>query len=182
MLTTLTEGKNQLDALALRLLAEPSAPRPPRVRRRCAADWLAVETRQSAATPGPPEARELPETDLVAAAMAAAGSTRASPGDRDRARSAAAHGEFAVTAEQRHQAEAHLVGLDAEHDAKALRILGRRIFEVIAPDLAEQFEGKVLERKRPGARRTTLTMREDDEGTAHGRFRIPAGMDRCCPR
>ena len=42
------------------------------------------------------------------------------------------------------QAEAHLVALAAEHDAKALRVIGRRIFEVIAPDLAEKFEGKAL--------------------------------------
>ncbi len=61
------------------------------------------------------------------------------------------------------------------HDAKALRILGGRIFEVIAPDLAEKFDGKALEKEEAEAlRRTTLTMLEDDEGTCHGRFRIPA--------
>ncbi len=84
-------------------------------------------------------------------------------------------GEFAVTAEQRRQAEAHLVALAAEYDAQALRILGRRILEVIAPDLAEKFEGKALEAEEAkAARRTTFTMWEDDEGTTHGRFRIPA--------
>ncbi len=61
------------------------------------------------------------------------------------------------------------------HDAKALRILGGRIFEVIAPDLAEKFDGKALEAEEARAlRRTTFTMFEDDEGTCHGRFRIPA--------
>ena len=46
---------------------------------------------------------------------------------------------------------------------------------MIAPDLAEQFEGKALEREEAEAlRRTTLTMWEDDEGTCHGRFRLPA--------
>ena len=61
------------------------------------------------------------------------------------------------------------------HDAKALRILGGRIFEVIAPDLAEKFDGKALEAEEAKAlRRTTFTMFEDDEGTCHGRFRIPA--------
>ena len=45
---------------------------------------------------------------------------------------------------------------------------------MIAPELAEQFEGKALEREEAEAlRRTTLTMCEDDEGTYHGRFRIP---------
>ena len=84
-------------------------------------------------------------------------------------------GEFAVTTEQRLAAETHLVALAEHHDAKALRILGGRIFEVIAPDLAEKFDGKALEAEEARAlRRTTFTMFEDDEGTCHGRFRIPA--------
>ena len=84
-------------------------------------------------------------------------------------------GEFAVTGEQRTAAEAHLVGLAAHHDAKALRILGRHVFEVIAPEVAERFEGQALEAEEAQAlRRTTFTMWEDDEGTCHGRFRIPA--------
>ena len=84
-------------------------------------------------------------------------------------------GEFAVTAEQRAAAEAHLVGLAAHHDAKALRVLGRHLFEVIAPELAERFEGQQLEAEEARAlQRTRLTMWEDDEGTTHGRFRIPA--------
>ena len=61
-------------------------------------------------------------------------------------------GEFAVTAEQRAAAEAHLVELAAEHDAKELRVLGRHVFEVIAPEVAERFEGQALEsRGSPGA-------------------------------
>ena len=86
-----------------------------------------------------------------------------------------ATGEFAVSTEQRHAAETHLVALADHHDAKALRILGGRIFEVIAPDLAETFDGRALEAEEAKAlRRTTFTMFEDDEGTCHGRFRIPA--------
>ncbi len=84
-------------------------------------------------------------------------------------------GTYAVTAEQRLAAEKHLVDLAAHHDAKELRILGRRVFEVIAPEVAEQFEGRALEREEAQAlRRTTLSLWEDDEGTCHGRFRIPA--------
>ncbi len=45
---------------------------------------------------------------------------------------------------------------------------------MIAPEVAEQFEGRALEREEAHAlRRTTLTLWEDDEGTCHGRFRIP---------
>ena len=46
---------------------------------------------------------------------------------------------------------------------------------MIAPDLAEKFDGKALEAEEARAlRRTTFTMWEDDEGTCHGRFRLPA--------
>ena len=84
-------------------------------------------------------------------------------------------GEFAVSGEQRAAAEVHLVELAAHHDAKELRALGRHLFEVIAPELAEKFEGQALEQEEAQAlRRTTFTMWEDDEGTCHGRFRIPS--------
>ena len=60
------------------------------------------------------------------------------------------------------------------HDPKALQVLGRHLFEVIAPDLAETYDGKALEAEEAAAlRRTTFEMREDDEGTCHGKFRIP---------
>lgn len=39
-------------------------------------------------------------------------------------------GEFAVSAEQRARAEAHLVGEAATYDALTLAVLGRRLFEV----------------------------------------------------
>ena len=143
-----------------------------------AADWLAVEVRQvrREARADLKLATRLEQHDLVSAGMAAG---RVNPAQ---ARAIVASlerlpriGEFAVGPEQRRQAEAHLVALAAEHDAKALRVLGRRIFEVIAPDLAERYDGKVLEAEEARAlQRTTLTMWEDDEGTTHGRFRIPA--------
>ena len=92
-------------------------------------------------------------------------------------------GQFAVSAEQRAAAKARLVELADQHDAKALQILGRRVFEVIAPEVAEEFEGRALEREEAEAlRRTTLTMWEDDEGICHGRFRLPALPARCSPR
>ena len=71
----------------------------------------------------------------------------------------------------------------ADHDAKALRVLGRHVFVVIAPELAEKFEGKALEAEEAKAlQRTTFIMWEDDEGTCHGRFRIPCCRGRCWPR
>ncbi len=62
-----------------------------------------------------------------------------------------------------------------DYDAKALAVLGRKLFEVIAPDLADAYEAKVLtDQEAAAARRVIFTMREDDAGTCHGRFRIPS--------
>ena len=83
-------------------------------------------------------------------------------------------GEFAVSLEQCAQAEVHLVGLCAIHDAEEIRVLGRRIFEVIAPEAAEAFEGKQLAAEEAkAARKTSFTMTVDDQGLCHGRFGIP---------
>jgi Domain of unknown function (DUF222) len=84
-------------------------------------------------------------------------------------------GEFAVDADHRALAEKHLVSLAEHHDADELRVLGRRIFEVIAPDLVDKFEGEQLEAEEvQAARKTTFSMFEDSQGVAHGRFKIPA--------
>ena len=64
-------------------------------------------------------------------------------------------------------------------------MLGRKLFEVIAPDLAEAYEGKVLaDQEAQAARRTVFRMREDDAGTCHGTLPHPrpctaSGSTRC---
>ena len=81
-------------------------------------------------------------------------------------------GEFAVSLEQRAQAEVHLVGLCATYDAREVEVLGRHLFEVIAPEAAEAYEGKMLElEEAKAARKTSFEMSIDDQGVAHGRFR-----------
>ncbi len=178
-LVELARGEAQLAALKLRLLADAEqseatvhtgAP--------TAADWVAVETRQVRrdARSDLRHAQRLEHHDLLSTAMACGGvnvaQSRAIVAALDRLPRT---GTYAVTPEQRLAAEQHLVDLAAHHDAKELRILGRRVFEVIAPEVAEQFEGRALEREEAQAlRRTTLSLWEDDEGTCHGRFRIPA--------
>jgi hypothetical protein len=83
-------------------------------------------------------------------------------------------GEDAVTDEQRADAEAHLVGLAADHDAKSLRVLGHRLFEVIAPEKADEIEGRLLEAQETRARRRTrLVLIDDGEGMTHFRGAIP---------
>ncbi|WP_028645452.1 HNH endonuclease signature motif containing protein [Nocardioides sp. URHA0020] len=73
------------------------------------------------------------------------------------------------------KAEEHLVTAAGEHDAKRLTILGRRLLEVIAPDLADQHESDLLEREETKATQACrLTMSDDGHGKVHGRFTLPA--------
>lgn len=79
-----------------------------------------------------------------------------------------------VTEEQRVLAQRHLVTLAAEHDAKRLRILARRIFEVLAPDEADRREGEALEREERRAREAArFAMRDNGDGTTSGWFKLP---------
>ena len=72
-------------------------------------------------------------------------------------------------------AEARLLEEAGAHDAKALRVLGLHILDVIAPEVAEEHERRLLEDEERRAReRTRLTMSEDGHGLVHGRFTMPA--------
>ncbi len=80
-----------------------------------------------------------------------------------------------VDAAIRDDALATLIGYAELHDAKALRILGRRILDVVAPEVGEAHEVKVLEREeREAEAAAVFRMHEDGHGKAHGRFTIPA--------
>lgn len=81
----------------------------------------------------------------------------------------------AATEADREKAEVLLVAAAAEHDAKALKALGRHIFEVIDPDAADAALGKKLSEEEARARRLTfLELADNGDGTHSGRFRIPA--------
>lgn len=72
------------------------------------------------------------------------------------------------------QAEQHLVAAAADHDAKTLRILGRRLLEVVAPELADAHEADLLEKEEAkAAQATRLTMTDDGHGKTYGRFTLP---------
>ncbi|MFA6299520.1 MAG: DUF222 domain-containing protein, partial [Nocardioides sp.] len=74
------------------------------------------------------------------------------------------------------QARDHLLGAAAHFDAKALRIQGRRILDVVAPEVGEAEEAKRLaaeERRAEQAAR--LSMHDDGHGQTHGRFTLPTG-------
>ena len=73
------------------------------------------------------------------------------------------------------QAEQHLLAEAEHHDAKGLRILGRHLLDVVAPEVAEEHERRLLEQEEERARqKTRLTMTEDGHGCVHGRFALPA--------
>ncbi|GAB4006189.1 HNH endonuclease signature motif containing protein [Nocardioides ultimimeridianus] len=57
----------------------------------------------------------------------------------------------AVDQSVRLQAEAHLIELAAIYDPKDLQVLGTKILEVVAPDIAEAELGKALEREEQAA-------------------------------
>jgi hypothetical protein len=72
-------------------------------------------------------------------------------------------------------AETHLIGLAADHDARALRVLGRRILDVLAPEIGEQHQRPVLEREEEHARQAArFTLLDDGHGRCHGRFTLPS--------
>jgi hypothetical protein len=79
-----------------------------------------------------------------------------------------------LPAELRLQAEETLVGFAADHDAKALRALGKKILTVIAPEVGEAHEAALLEKEKREARAASrLSMVSDGHGKVHGRFTLP---------
>src|SRR4051794_21066773 len=73
------------------------------------------------------------------------------------------------------KAERHLVAAGREHTAPTLRILGKRLMDVVAPDLADEYEAKQLAREEADALlATTFTMVDDGHGKCHGKFTVPS--------
>jgi hypothetical protein len=74
----------------------------------------------------------------------------------------------------RQVAEKNLVALAEHHDPRELRILGRKILEVSAPEVADAALARVLEAEERRAEETaSFTMRPDGHGSMVGRFKIP---------
>jgi len=75
--------------------------------------------------------------------------------------------------EIRGRAEAHLVEQAGQFGPRSLRILGRRVLQVVPPEVAEEEQRKLLERDEARAqRRTFLTSRANGDGTTDLRIRI----------
>ncbi|MGY2873834.1 hypothetical protein ACVW00_001024 [Marmoricola sp. URHA0025 HA25] len=79
-----------------------------------------------------------------------------------------------VPAEFVDRAEAQLVEYAAEFGPRELRVLGRRILEVVAPDVAEAAEARALaDEERRAAETTTLTFTPCGDGTTRLAGRLP---------
>jgi hypothetical protein len=79
-----------------------------------------------------------------------------------------------VSPKLRREAEQHLVALAEHHDPRELKILGRKILDVIAPEIGEEHERTMLETEEQNAVATaSFTMRLDAHGSMLGRFKIP---------
>ncbi|WP_258562845.1 MULTISPECIES: HNH endonuclease signature motif containing protein [Nocardioides] len=79
-----------------------------------------------------------------------------------------------IPADVRPRAEQHLLAEAQHHDAKALRLLGKRLYEVIDPNAADADEAALLEREEAAAMKACrLTLRDDGHGTTHLRGQIP---------
>lgn len=73
------------------------------------------------------------------------------------------------------RARDHLLAAAADHDARALRILGKRVLDVVAPEVSERHEQKLLEaEERAAAARARFTLVDDGHGTCHGRITLPS--------
>jgi hypothetical protein len=79
-----------------------------------------------------------------------------------------------LPAADRRVAEEHLLAEARRHDARALAVLGRRLLEVVDPDLADAELARRLEAEEAAAlRATSLTMTSDGQGRTCGRFVVP---------
>ena len=73
------------------------------------------------------------------------------------------------------KAEAFLLAEAQHHDARALRVLGRRLLEVLDPAAADAEEARRLAAEEADARAAaSFTMADDGHGQCHGRFTIPS--------
>lgn len=73
-------------------------------------------------------------------------------------------------------AQAHLIGQAGGFDARALRILGRRILDVAAPEVGEAHEARLLAKEERDATATArLWGRPDGHGTVRFGGQLPQG-------
>jgi hypothetical protein len=172
-LVALAEARSQLDALTVRVLAASDDVGETHGLRDAAA-WLAVETRvtRHEARRDLALGRALEQHPLLGAALTS-GEVRV-----EQARVIVEAVDAlppAVDTATRDLAETTLLRLATQHDARDLRQIGKRILDVVAPEVGECHEAAVLaaEESRAAAG-IELMLRDDGEGRCHGRFSVPS--------
>jgi hypothetical protein len=167
-LVALTEARSQLDALTLRVLAESDDIAVAHGLRDAAA-WLAVETRTThrAARRELSLARGLADHAYVADGLAS-GALRT---DQARAIVDAVDAlPAAVEHETRDRARATMLAMALDHDAKGLGQIGKRILDIVAPEVGESHEAAVLAAEEARADATVELGLVEDDG--QGRCRL----------
>ena len=171
-LLALTAVRAQLEALTLRVLAaaddvaEAHGARDPGA-------WLAAATRTTRAV----ASREL----RLARALEAHGAVREALGRGEVLSEQALVVVDAVDALPadvdagvRDEARRVLLRLAEVHDARDLRRLGKRVLDVVAPEVGESHEARILEQEEAVAAATaSFTLVDDGAGRCHGRFTAP---------
>jgi hypothetical protein len=150
-LVALTEARSQLEALSVRLLAASDEVGEVQGLGDAAA-WLAVETRttRGAARRDLALGRALEQHPGVAHALTSGGLRT----EQARVIVEAVDALPArVDAETRERAESVLVGLAAQHDARELRQIGKRILDVVAPEVGECQRSRCSGRRSRGPTR-----------------------------
>jgi hypothetical protein len=79
-----------------------------------------------------------------------------------------------VDAETRALAETTLLELATQHDARDLRQIGKRILDVVAPEVGECHEEAALAAEESRAADVDLTLADDGEGRCRGTFVVPS--------
>ncbi len=172
-LVALAEVRSRLDAVTSRVLAAADDVGALHGLRDAAA-WLAVETRTTRRETRRELAlgRALEQHPDVAAALTS-GELRA-----EQARVIAeAVGALPshVDALTRDTAEMTLLELARRHDARELKQLGKRILDIVAPEVGESHEADALEKEEArAAAGVELTLTDDGEGRCYGRFTVPS--------
>jgi len=175
-LRELVAAEAQLAELRMRILAD-AGDLAEQTAARDAAGWLAHHTRTRFADTRADLALAIAldrERQVLAAGMREGAVTLAQAHVVHRALTALPD---AVDAETVSRAEAHLVDKAAEFGPRELGRLGRRILDVVAPDVAEAAEAaRLADLEAHAARKTRLTMRRLGDGTTRISGRLADAM------
>jgi hypothetical protein len=171
-LVALAAARSQLDELAARVLAASDDLAADHGLRDASA-WLAVQTRTTR--------REARQDLVLGRALGRHPSlTRALAAGELRSEQARVIAEAVdvlpvhVDPETRDRAESALLVLADQHDARDLKQIGKRILDVVAPDVGESHEAATLAAEESRATAgVELTLIDDGEGRCHGRFTVP---------